>query len=181
MLLYLLIFLGGCSPIHCRVLITIAGLICIELSVNAGNCIAQILGHITNGTHDALPILMIGIGVDDMFVVCNSIDQVSFSLSPRERLKKALRHSGPSITITSFTNSLAFLAGSNSALEAVRSFCTHASIMILLLYISVLTILTAILYWDVKRIQKRKGECFGLFCCKEDSIIFCKGKFLTEQ
>ena len=116
MFLYLLVFLGGCSPIHCRVVITIAGLICIYLSVYAGNCLAVILGHVPNDTHKALPILMIGIGVDDMFVVCNSIDQVSFGLAPRERLKKALRHSGPSITITSFTNSLAFLAGSNSAL-----------------------------------------------------------------
>ena len=58
-----------------------------------------------------MPILMLGIGVDDIFVIINSIDQLSLNMKPIERLKQALSHSGPSITITSLTNSLAFLSG----------------------------------------------------------------------
>ena len=123
---------------------------------------------------------MIGIGVDDMFVVCNSLDQVSLNLPPGERIRKALRHSGPSITITSFTNSLAFLAGANSILNGIQSFCFHASIMIMFLYLSVLTIFIAVLYWDAKRVHMKKGECCGLFACKEDSIFFFKGKLITD-
>ena len=37
MVFYLIFFLGGFSPIHCRMLVTIAGLICIYLSVFAGS------------------------------------------------------------------------------------------------------------------------------------------------
>ena len=40
MVFYLIFFLGGFSPIHCRMLVTIAGLICIYLSVFAGSLFA---------------------------------------------------------------------------------------------------------------------------------------------
>ena len=180
MVIYLIFFLGGFSPIHCRMSVTFAGLICIYLSVFAGSLLGELLGYEPSDVHQCLPILMIGIGVDDMFVICTSLDQVSLDLSPGERIKKALRHSGPSITITSFTNSLAFLSGSYSILKPIQSFCIHASIMILLLYLSALTIFISVLYWDAKRVHAKMGECCGLFACKEDSIFFLKGKLLTN-
>ena len=31
-----------------------------------------------------------------------------------------------------------------------------------------------------KRVHAKKGECCGLFACKEDSILFFKGKLLTD-
>ena len=82
MIFYLIFFLGGFSPIHCRFLVTIVGLICIGLSVIAGSLFGHMFGYPPTAAHQALPILMIGIGVDDMFVVCNSLDQISLRQSP---------------------------------------------------------------------------------------------------
>ena len=119
MITYLVIFLGGCSPIHCRLLVILSGMIIILLSIYTGNLFSFLLGFKLNDAHNAIPILMIGIGVDDMFVICNSLDQTSLNLSPMNRIRIAMRNAGPSITITSFTNSLAFLGGANSQLKGI--------------------------------------------------------------
>lgn len=123
---------------------------------------------------------MLGIGVDDMFVICNAIDQTSLKHSPEERLTEALSHAGASITITSFTNALAFLSGYMSTIPAVKSFCIFAFITIMVLYITFLTAFVPFIYWDTKRVAKRRKECCGLVFCAEDSLLFCRGKLLSD-
>ena len=98
---------------------------------------------------------MLGIGVDDMFVICNAIDQTPLKNKPEQRLKEALGHAGPSITITSFTNALAFLSGYFSTIPAVKSFCIFATVTIIFLYTSVLTTFVPFIYWDTKRVAKK--------------------------
>ena len=71
---YLIIFLGSCSPTHCRISLAIVGVICILLSVGAGFGIGIKLDYLRTEAHEALPILMLGIGVDDMFIICNALD-----------------------------------------------------------------------------------------------------------
>ena len=73
-IVYLTTCLGACSPIHCRLSIALFGLICIALSVFAGFGISIMVGYEQTVAHRALPILMIGIGVDDMFIICNALD-----------------------------------------------------------------------------------------------------------
>lgn len=82
-----------------------------------------LLGGEVSGIQNLLPFLLIGIGVDDMFVIANAVDQVPFSVSATDRLVIGMRHAGPSITITSFTNALAFFFGSTTSLLALKSFC----------------------------------------------------------
>ena len=124
---------------------------------------------------------MLGIGVDDMFVICNALDQVSLKLSTKERMVQAMRHSGPSITITSLTNALAFLSGAYTNIPIVRGFCVYCCITVVMLYLSVMTVFLPVLYWDTKRIAERKRECCGLFRCSDSSILFCGSKHLSND
>ena len=80
-------------------------------------------GGEVSGVHNLMPFLLIGIGVDDMFVIANAIDQVPFTTSATDRIVIGMRHAGPSISITSLTNALAFFFGSTTSLLALRSFC----------------------------------------------------------
>ena len=153
MVSYLLIFMGSCSPIHCRIIIPLVGIASILISIKAGSVLGYYLGYFENEIHQTLPILMLGIGIDDIIVIMNSIDQISLDLSPQERLVKGLGHSGVSITITSLTNSLVFLSGKAISLEYIQSFCIYASVTIIMLYFSVLTIFVSVVYWDAKRIH----------------------------
>ena len=172
--------LGTCSPIHCRFTATFVGLICVMLCVQGGAGLCYVLDYGVTELHDTLPVLMLGIGVDDMFVICNALDQSSLKLTPEERIRQAISHAGPSITITSFTNALAFLSGALSTIPAVRSFCVFAFVCICFLYITVLTVFTPFIYWDTKRVYRRNREAFGLMCCAEDSRLFCRGRMLSE-
>ncbi len=74
--------LGSFSPIHCRLTATIFGLICVMLSVQGGFGFCGMLDLRLSEVHDTMPILMLGIGVDDMFVICNALDQVSLKNTP---------------------------------------------------------------------------------------------------
>ena len=76
---------------------------------------------------------------------------------------------------------MAFVTGLSNSTLMVKSFCVFASISIMTLYLSVFTIFLPVLYWDTYRISKKRKECFGLCFCKEDSILFCKGKLLSKE
>ena len=50
-----------------------------------------------------------------------------------------------------------------------------------LLYFSFLTIFSPYFLEDMIRMHERKGDCFGLCCCKEDSKLCCGGRFLNTR
>ena len=74
LLIYSLLMLGSCSPIHCRVLISMTGIMTIVLASYAGIGLCSMLGYKKDEMHDTMLILMLGLGLDDMFVVCNALD-----------------------------------------------------------------------------------------------------------
>ena len=78
--LYCSVFLGSCSPIHCRLSLALVGIFCVILSCTTGEALSYVLGWKVSDFNSVLPVLMLGIGVDDMFVICNAIDQTSFKL-----------------------------------------------------------------------------------------------------
>ena len=178
---YCCIFLGSCSPVHCRLSLAIVGVLCVFLACSCGEAICYMTGWKYSDFWAVLPILMLGIGVDDMFVICNAIDQTSFDLSPGERIKKGMAHAGPSITITSLTDCIAFFTGSTSSLLAIQSLCIYAGVTVVMLYVCVLTVFLPFVVWDTQRVHKQQKECCGAFFCKDDSAVFCGARFLTSS
>lgn len=67
-------FLGSCSPIHCRLIVALTGVLCVLLACASGFGICYIYGWKGTELISVLPVLILGIGVDDMFVICNAID-----------------------------------------------------------------------------------------------------------
>ena len=180
-ILYCSFFLGSCSPIHCRLTVAIAGVLCVLMSCAAGFGICFIYDWKGSEIISVLPVLMLGIGVDDMFVVCNAIDQVPLNLPTSERIKRGMQHAGPSITITSLTDCMAFFIGSTNSMLAIKSFCIFCGVTVIMLYLSVITIFLSVVVWDTRRVERKGKECCGMCCCKEDSVLFCSGLFLTPN
>ena len=125
--------------------------------------------------------LLIGIGGDDMFVIANAIDQTPFNLPWQQRFKIGVQHAGPSVTITTFTNALAFYFGTFTPIPALADFCLFACSCVCVLYGAVLTIFLCIMAWDTRRINNKRTECCGLCCCKEDTVICCHGRYLSHK
>lgn len=71
---YSILFMGSFSPIHCRAAAAGITLLCVMLSYTAATGLMFILGGRVAGIHNLLPFLLIGIGVDDMFVISAAVD-----------------------------------------------------------------------------------------------------------
>jgi Patched family len=70
-----------------------------------------------------LPFVLLGIGVDDLFVLVRSIEDISAKDPDRsleKRFRQALELGGMSITVTSLTNAAAFLFGSITSIPAIQ-------------------------------------------------------------
>ena len=72
--------------------------------------------------------VLTGIGIDDMFIMLSGLAGAQELFSVKDKMGQTLRTSGVSITITSLTDLLAFLAGASSSFLAVRNFCIYAGI-----------------------------------------------------
>lgn len=120
--------------------------------------------------HSVLPFVLLGIGVDDAFVIANAFDREREGI-PREseddeslvkRGARSLARAGASITVTSLTDLVAFAISSTSALPALASFCAFASINIFFLWALAATFFTATMVLDEKRQRANKRDCM---CC----------------
>ena len=113
-----------------------SALMLVALSTVAGFGVASLAGLLYGPVHSVLPFVLLGIGVDDAFVIANAFDREREGV-PREseddesmikRGARALARSGASISVTSLTDLVAFAISSSSALPALASFCAFASI-----------------------------------------------------
>ena len=83
-------------------------------------------------------------------------------LSAKERFRRGLTLAGPSITITSVTDGIAFFLGSMTPIPGLQSFCMFSGFSVFCLYISFITIFSAIFLEDLKRLHQKKGDSCGV-------------------
>ena len=88
--------------------------------------------------HNIIPFLLLGIGIDDMFVIMQCYDNLSLEemSSPDipTRVGKTMRRAGVAITVTSLTDFMVFAIGATTVLPALRSFCLWCGVGILAVY-----------------------------------------------
>ncbi|XP_066995806.2 patched domain-containing protein 3 isoform X1 [Anabrus simplex] len=78
------------------------------------------------GINLAAPFLMLGIGIDDTFVMLAAWRRTSIKLDVPERMAIMLSEAAVSITITSFTDMISFWIGIISPFPSVRIFCIYS-------------------------------------------------------
>ena len=153
---------GGEGCIGSRVFVSGMGILSIGLAIASSYGLCSYFGLFYSPLMNVLPFLLLGIGVDDMFVLVNAYDNTNPYLSISERLGSAMGTAGLSITVTSFTDIFAFLIGSTTTLPALRNFCFYAALGIFFDYFYQLTFFAAFFALDERRRLQKRGDCF---CC----------------
>lgn len=99
---------------------------------------------------------IIGVGLDDMFIMISSWQRTSVLDSVPDRLADTYRDAAVSISITTLTNALALFLGFSSPFGSVRSFCLYAGISVCFCYLYSITFLGACLALNGQREAENK-------------------------
>ena len=175
---YILAFLylsSNIGNIRCgrgsRRTLALGALLMVGLSTAAGLGLSSAFGLFFGPVHSILPFIVLGIGVDDVFVIVNAFDRerkVSRKAEDNDALAvrsgAALGRAGASITVTSATDLVAFGISSSSAFPALSSFCAYAAISIFFLWVFASTFFTGALVLDERRQRENRRDC--LVCLK---------------
>ncbi|XP_033752141.1 patched domain-containing protein 3-like [Pecten maximus] len=109
-----------------------------------------------------MPFLILGIGIDDMFILLAGLADAPLNEPIPKRVAATMRTSGVAITITSLTDILAFGIGASSVFLGVRNFCIYAGIAVLFCYINFVTFFIACIAINEKRVADNRHSWF---CC----------------
>ncbi|CAL8090383.1 unnamed protein product [Orchesella dallaii] len=158
--MYVIFMLGKFNFVEQRPLLSLAGLSCVGLAIIVSYGICSAFKIIYGPVHNILPFLLLGIGIDDMFVIMqcwNNLRADDLKKSLPEKLGLTLQHAGVSITITSLTDFFAFAIGGTTVLPALQSFCIYAALGIIATYVFQATFFVAWLAIDQRRIERRRN------------------------
>ncbi|XP_046852386.1 LOW QUALITY PROTEIN: patched domain-containing protein 3-like [Xenia sp. Carnegie-2017] len=160
---YVIIILGKFTRLEIKAWLALCGIVSVGLSVGISIALCSAFGLFYGPAHTTLPFLLLGIGVDDLFVIVQSWSNIRPEIhktkSVAERIGLTLKHAGVSITITTFTDLIAFLIGATTIIPGLRSFCFYAAVGIFCDYVLQITFFVACLSLDARRIDKRRDGC----------------------
>ena len=125
MFVYTVVMLGSLNTVEVRLYLSVCGLVCIGMGISLALSLSSALGYFWTPMHPALPLLCLGIGIDDMFVIMQSVNNVKKDpalrhLTTEEKIATALKHAGVSVTVTSVTDVFAFAVGSVTVLFMIK-------------------------------------------------------------
>ncbi|XP_055507935.1 patched domain-containing protein 3-like [Leucoraja erinacea] len=126
------------------------------------------------------PFLILGIGVDDMFIMLSSWQKTKVHAKVEDRLADTYAEAAVSITITTLTDVLAFYIGIATPFRSVQSFCIYTGTTVLFCFIYNITFFGAVLalngrreasnrHWltfrKVEMVPKQGESTLSAMCC----------------
>nr|XP_022901687.1 protein patched homolog 1-like [Onthophagus taurus] len=171
MVIYIQLIFSKYNWVEGRVILGFIGLFTIAMAFLVGCGLCSLIGIPYGPVHPSLPFLLMGLGVDDMFVILccwYELSEEERKLSLSEKIGNMLKHAGVSITITSITDILAFLVGAYTILPSLRSYCLYAAAGIFMTFVFTTTFFVACFSIDERRIQSNRDCCCP--CIKYDNF-----------
>lgn len=164
---YVQSMLGKFNRVEQRAFLGALGIASCAISILVAMGICSLFGLGYGPMHSIIPCLLVGLGVDDMFVIVQAFNNAENSDKEKgivrdlpERIGRALKHAGVGITITSITDIIVFGVGGTTVLPSLKSYSLYTATGIAAVYILQSTFFVACLTLDQKRIDnKRDGTC----------------------
>eukprot|EP00058_Branchiostoma_floridae_P007566 XP_002593054.1 hypothetical protein BRAFLDRAFT_74381 [Branchiostoma floridae] len=180
---YVVLMVGNINVVEHRIYVGLLGVASVGMATGASIGFCSLCGVLYGPIHSVMPFLLIGVGVDDMFIIVQAWE----NLTPKERKKnkreaaaKAMKHAGVSITVTSITDLVAFGIGATSPIPALRSFCIYVAVAIVFLFLFQCTFFMGALVIDQYRREARRDACCCFKHSKDYKPMACSRKSLVH-
>ncbi|XP_069770643.1 patched domain-containing protein 3-like [Narcine bancroftii] len=131
--------------------VAILGVISAGLAVLTGFGLLLYCGTTFAINTASAPFLILGIGIDDMFIMLASWQKTKVHDKVEERLAETYAEAAVSITITTLTDILAFYIGIMTPFRSVQSFCVYTGTTVLFCFIYNITFFGAVLALNGRR------------------------------
>ncbi|XP_050562223.1 protein patched homolog 1-like [Spodoptera frugiperda] len=172
MFLYIQFALSRYNWLEIKLTLGSVGLLCVGLAYITAVSWCSVLGISFGPIHSSLPFLLMGLGIDDMFVMnaCwNNLPDSAAKKTLPVKVGLMLKHAGVSIVITSFTDIVALLIGAITILPSLKSFCIYAAMGVFFIFCFSVTFYVAVFTLDLKRIEDNRNGI--LFCYQHKKQI----------
>ena len=108
------------NPLTGHSLLAIAGVFAVALGILAGLGLGMWFRVPFVSFVGILPFLILGIGIDDMFIMVDELDRQPSDMSTIKKIKAVTRHTGTTVTMTTVTDLVAFAVSTSTSFPAVR-------------------------------------------------------------
>ncbi|KAL3514868.1 hypothetical protein ACH5RR_027585 [Cinchona calisaya] len=147
--------------ISSKVLLGLSGVMLVFLSVLGSVGFFSAVGvKSTLIIMEVIPFLVLAVGVDNMCILVHAVKRQPLELPLEGRISNALVEVGPSITLASLSEVLAFAVGSFIPMPACRVFSMFAALAVLLDFLLQVTAFVALIVFDFLRAEDNRIDCF---------------------
>ena len=108
------------NPLTGHSLLANAGVFAVVLGIASGFGLAMWFGVPFVSLVGVLPFLVLGIGIDDMFIMVDELDRQPRGLSKADTIKEVMKRSGATVTMTTVTDLVAFAVSTSTSFPAIK-------------------------------------------------------------
>jgi len=182
--IYVNVMLSKLNFVEQRIWLSVIGILSVIMGMILGYGLCSLFGLFYSAAHTVIPFLLLGIGIDNIFVITqtfNTLETASTPLPLEERFGQTMKHAGVAVSVTTFTDVIAFFVGSYTVLPGLESFCIYAAVAIFCIYALQVTHFVAWFSLDVRRQKAHRDGCLCCYTHKNfQSYEFSKGSLLNK-
>ncbi|KAF0891217.1 hypothetical protein E2562_009398 [Oryza meyeriana var. granulata] len=154
-----------------KVLLGLSGVVLVMLSVLGSMGFFSAIGvKSTLIIMEVIPFLVLAVGVDNMCILVHAVKRQPDGLDLEERISTALVEVGPSITLASLAEVLAFAVSAINPMPATRVFSMFAALAVLLDFLLQVSAFVALIVLDFRRAQDGRIDCVPCVIVKSSAI-----------
>lgn len=127
-------------------------------SMLTGYSFCSLCGSPMTNITQVLPFVLLGIGLDDSFILVGAFYQIDDAVPFRKRLKETARIACASITVTTLTDCLAFAFAAISQIPGIRWFGFYAVVCVFIDFVYQITFFVALMALDNRRQQSERYD-----------------------
>ncbi|KAL7550824.1 hypothetical protein ACHAWF_014895 [Thalassiosira exigua] len=109
--------------------------------------------------HPFVPFIVLGVGLDDTFIILGSYLRTDPRLPIQERIERTMKDVGSAILVTTLTTVTTFSLGALSSIPTIKYLVAYAAVAVFVDFIFQITFFVALIALDERRIQANRTDC----------------------